>query len=61
MPEHTYICHCGEKFNLTTGLPIKDLCCPKCRSNKIRRVFKAPWLNFRGKGFYKTDNPKEKK
>src|SRR5436190_13142929 len=58
MPTYDYSCdachHEFEVFESITSEPQKK--CPKCKKNKLRRLFGAGGgLIFKGSGFYQTD------
>src|SRR5437764_13197434 len=58
MPTYDYACdacqHEFEVFQSITADPQKK--CPKCKKNKLRRLFGAGGgLIFKGSGFYQTD------
>ena len=58
MPTYDYSCdachHEFEVFEPMTAEPQKK--CPKCKKNKLRRLFGAgAGLIFKGSGFYQTD------
>jgi putative FmdB family regulatory protein len=58
MPTYDYSCdackHEFEVFESITADPQKK--CPKCKKNKLRRLFGAgAGLVFKGSGFYQTD------
>ena len=58
MPTYDYSCdachHEFEVFESITAEPQKK--CPKCKKNKLRRLFGAGGgLIFKGSGFYSTD------
>ena len=58
MPTYDYACdacqHEFEVFEPITAQPQKK--CPKCKKNKLRRLFGAGGgLIFKGSGFYQTD------
>lgn len=58
MPTYDYQCdacnHEFEVFEPITAAPQKK--CPKCKKNKLRRLFGAGGgLIFKGSGFYQTD------
>jgi putative FmdB family regulatory protein len=58
MPTYDYTCdacrHEFEVFESITAEPQKK--CPKCKKNKLRRLFGAgAGLVFKGSGFYQTD------
>jgi len=66
MPLYEYQCdaceHNFDEFQSIKDEPLKK--CPKCRKNKLRRVFGAgAAILFKGSGFYETDyrRPPEKK
>src|SRR3954449_8302190 len=58
MPTYDYTCdacrHEFEVFEPITAQPQRK--CPKCKKNKLRRLFGAGGgLIFKGSGFYQTD------
>lgn len=58
MPTYDYACdacqHEFELFQSITAEPEKK--CPKCKKNKLRRLFGAgAGIMFKGSGFYQTD------
>jgi putative FmdB family regulatory protein len=58
MPTYDYSCdachHEFEVFEPITAEPQKK--CPKCKKNKLRRLFGAgAGIVFKGSGFYQTD------
>src|SRR5947199_2584129 len=58
MPTYDYSCdscqHEFEVFESITAQPQRK--CPKCKKNKLRRLFGAgAGLIFKGSGFYQTD------
>ena len=58
MPTYDYTCdaclHEFEVFEPISAQPQKK--CPKCKKNKLRRLFGAgAGLIFKGSGFYQTD------
>lgn len=58
MPTYDYACdachHEFEVFESISAEPQKK--CPKCKKNKLRRLFGAgAGLIFKGSGFYQTD------
>jgi len=60
MPTYEFVCKaCKEKFNIsipfTESLGAK-IGCPKCNSTKTKRVWLAPAVIYKGRGFYKKDN-----
>lgn len=63
MPTFEFVCKsCGEDFFVQFKDPdyLQKCKCPFCDSKDFRRKFSAPALHFRGKGFYVTDNRKDK-
>jgi putative FmdB family regulatory protein len=56
MPKYDYEC-AGEEVVMELTLPI-DHEQPRCSTcgSYLKRVFNAPAVHFKGKGFYKTDN-----
>jgi putative FmdB family regulatory protein len=58
MPTYDYHCDaCGHEFELFQSIndPIETTC-PKCRKQKLRRLFGAgAAIVFKGSGFYQTD------
>lgn len=61
MPTYEYECNpeddgCGHKFEIFQNMkdePMKE--CPKCKKNKLRKLFGVPAVIFKGSGFYETD------
>jgi putative FmdB family regulatory protein len=57
MPKYEYACKsCGERLEVVqsfTDDPLTE--CPTC-GGVLRKVFSAPAISFKGKGFYRTDN-----
>ena len=57
MPKYEYACKsCGERLEVMqsfTDDPLSE--CPAC-GGVLRKVFSAPAISFKGKGFYRTDN-----
>ena len=57
MPKYEYACKsCGERLEVMqsfTDDPLTE--CPAC-GGVLRKVFSAPAISFKGKGFYRTDN-----
>jgi putative FmdB family regulatory protein len=63
MPSYEYMCKkCGEKFTIIMGfesfLGLKIIC-PECKSKKVKKIYTAPNVIFKGGGFYKTDSNKK--
>jgi putative FmdB family regulatory protein len=52
---------CEEEHRWEIGVPIEDrdleVLCPSCEG-KGTRLFSAPGIEFKAKGFYTTDNRK---
>lgn len=58
MPTYEYVCDaCGNEFDEMQSFSDKPLTkCPKCRKNKLRRLFgTGASIIFKGSGFYETD------
>ncbi|GII89560.1 FmdB family transcriptional regulator [Sphaerisporangium siamense] len=57
MPTYQYACTaCGEGLEVTQRFTDDPLTtCPSC-SGKLRKVFSAVGIVFKGSGFYRTDN-----
>ncbi len=57
MPTYQYACTaCGEQLEAVqafTDAPLTE--CPAC-SGRLRKVFSAVGVVFKGSGFYKTDS-----
>ncbi len=57
MPTYQYACTaCGEQLEAVqkfSDAPLTD--CPQC-TGKLRKVFSAVGIVFKGSGFYRTDN-----
>ncbi|HEX3898751.1 MAG TPA: FmdB family zinc ribbon protein [Mycobacteriales bacterium] len=57
MPTYEYVCtKCGEGLEAVqsfSDLPLTK--CPACKG-KLRKVFSAAGIVFKGSGFYKTDS-----
>ncbi|MGE3807434.1 MAG: FmdB family zinc ribbon protein [Gemmataceae bacterium] len=58
MPTYDYVCdacdHKFEEFQSMLDKPLKK--CPKCRKQKLRRLFgSGAAVIFKGGGFYQTD------
>nr|WP_067140846.1 FmdB family zinc ribbon protein [Microtetraspora malaysiensis] len=57
MPTYQYACTaCGEQLEAVqkfSDAPLTD--CPQC-AGKLRKVFSAVGIVFKGSGFYRTDN-----
>jgi putative FmdB family regulatory protein len=63
MPIYVYRCErCGEETEVVrsmSGPPLQR--CPHCKSTKLKRVFQAIGIAFKGSGFHKTDYASPKK
>ena len=64
MPIYEYRCgYCGHNFEMI--LPFSESFtktqCPECKRNDAKRVVSVFGIQFKGKGFYNTDNRKESK
>jgi putative FmdB family regulatory protein len=58
MPTYDYACiECDESQEVTRGFndPESVPPCPSC-GYRMTRVYNAPGIQFKGSGFYKTDN-----
>jgi len=63
MPEYSFICQkCGAHFShhLTFNADRSNLSCPNGHQN-VQRIYTAPQVTFKGRGFYVTDSKKESK
>ena len=60
MPVYEYKCSdCSTQFELRRSFGDEsELPCPECKG-KVRRVFSAVPIIFRGSGFYTTDSRKK--
>ena len=60
MPIYEYRCKkCGFEFDtLQTKNGLPETKCPKCK-NIVQRLFSLFNIQFKGSGFYSTDNPKK--
>jgi len=70
MPIFTFRCQeCSQPFeiisqnfygNTTEGTPIEsvDISCPFCKSFQVFRTWSPPYVIYKTKGFYSTDNRK---
>lgn len=58
MPTYHYRCrNCGydfTKYQSFDDSPIVE--CPQCHEPKVRKVYSAVPIEFKGHGFYHTDN-----
>ncbi|RJL33228.1 FmdB family zinc ribbon protein [Bailinhaonella thermotolerans] len=57
MPTYQYACTaCGEQLEVVQKFSDEALTeCPNC-SGRLRKVFSAVGIVFKGSGFYRTDN-----
>jgi len=58
MPIYEYNCaECNEKIEITRSFTDQEIIppCPQC-GHKMARVYTPAGIQFKGKGFYKTDN-----
>ncbi|MEV5329783.1 FmdB family zinc ribbon protein [Nonomuraea sp. NPDC052634] len=57
MPTYQYACNdCGEQLEVVQKFTDDALTvCPSCQG-KLRKVFSAVGIVFKGSGFYRTDN-----
>jgi putative FmdB family regulatory protein len=58
MPTYDYACDaCKHEFEIFESITVEpQKKCPKCKKNKLRRLFGAgAGLVFKGSGFYQTD------
>lgn len=57
MPTYEYVCtKCGEGLEAVQSFSDPPLTkCPQCKG-KLRKVFSAAGIVFKGSGFYKTDS-----
>jgi len=58
MPLYEYECStCGRNFEKALPISVEnpDVCCPSGH-RKVRRVYTAPLIVFKGSGFYVTDH-----
>lgn len=58
MAIYQYSCiECDKNLDITRGMTEDEIIppCPSC-GYKMARVYDAPGIQFKGKGFYKTDN-----
>ena len=62
MPTYQYACtECGHAFEQVQSFSEDSLTvCPECEG-KLRKVFNAVGVVFKGSGFYRTDNRAEAK
>jgi putative FmdB family regulatory protein len=62
MPTYGYICRdCGHTFDIVQKMTEDTLTiCPRC-GGRLRKVFAAPAIAFKGSGFYATDHGKGSK
>jgi putative FmdB family regulatory protein len=62
MPTYEYTCRdCGHTFDIVQKMTEDNLTiCPRC-GGRLRKVFGAPAIAFKGSGFYATDHGKGSK
>ena len=62
MPTYAYMCRdCGHTFDIIQKMTEDTLTiCPRC-GGRLRKVFAAPAIAFKGSGFYATDHGKGSK
>ena|SRR5438105_13172325 len=62
MPTYAYKCRdCGHAFDIVQKMTEDTLTiCPRC-GGRLRKVFAAPAIAFKGSGFYATDHGKGSK
>ncbi len=62
MPTYGYTCRdCGHTFDIVQKMADDTLTiCPRC-GGRLRKVFAAPAIAFKGSGFYATDHGKGSK
>ncbi len=62
MPTYGYTCRdCGHTFDIVQRMADETLTiCPRC-GGRLRKVFAAPAIAFKGSGFYATDHGKGSK
>lgn len=60
MPVYEYICECSDKpvpFTMSIKDYVETQMCDKCGKD-MRRFYTPVGAQFKGSGFYITDNPK---
>lgn len=62
MPTYAYACtECEHRFEIVQSFSDDSLTvCPEC-SGRLRKLFNAVGVVFKGSGFYKTDSGSSKK
>ena len=57
MPLYEYVCQkCQRKIEVLQGMRERPLrICPHCGEKKLKKMFSAPAIQFKGSGFYITD------
>lgn len=60
MPRYDYQCAKGHVFEFERpfGSSSEPKSCPECGSKKLERLLVPPPVQFKGSGWYKTDNRK---
>ena len=58
MPTYQYVCtSCGEPLEIVQSFTDDALSdCPACEDGRLRKVYNAVGIVFKGSGFYKTDS-----
>jgi putative FmdB family regulatory protein len=62
MPTYTYKCaNCDNEIELyrsydSPQFDWMSLVCPVCNQNTLKRTYTIPGVQYKGKGFYVTDN-----
>lgn len=60
MPTYTYECDiCGQMDVVQSIRDISMSQCPQCMSINFKKIFVAAPVQFKGSGFYRTDNSKQ--
>ncbi len=60
MPEYNYKCsQCDTEFSIVKSmLDVVTVYCPKCCTQKVKRIFGNVSVIYKGDGFYNTDSKK---
>jgi putative FmdB family regulatory protein len=60
MPVYTYRCeNCGHEFDRHQSFSDNALkACPKCKKQKLQKVYRSAGVVFKGSGYYVTDKKK---
>lgn len=58
MPTYHYRCkNCGYDFTEQQSFSDAPITvCPQCGLERVRKVYAAPSIEFKGSGFYRTDS-----